>query len=109
MDRLAEYYARYGAVTILVSRFFPVFRVLVPAFAGISRLGFWRTAIPLAAASALWYAALLFVGMFASRNLSKVISTVSAVNVGLVVAAVVLLAGLGVLWWLSRRERQDPP
>jgi len=92
-----------------VSRFFPVFRVLVPAFAGISRLGFWRTAIPLALASAMWYAVLLFAGMFASRNLSKVVSAVSAVNVGLVIAAVVLLAGLGVLWWMSRRERQDPP
>ena len=25
------------------------------------------------------------------------------------IAALVLLAGLGVLWWISRRERQDPP
>ncbi len=109
LDRLSEFYGQYGAVTILVSRFFPVFRVLIPAFAGISRLGFWRTAIPLALASALWYAVLLFAGMFASRNLSKVVSAVSAVNAGLVIAAVVLLAGLGVLWWMSRRERQDPP
>ena len=109
LERLSEFYGRYGTVTILVSRFFPVFRVLVPAFAGISRLGFWRTAVPLAAASAAWYAVLLFAGMFASRNLAKVLSTVSTVNVGLVIAAAVLLAGLGILWWLSRRERSDPP
>ncbi len=109
LDRLAEFYGRYGTVTILVSRFFPVFRVLIPAFAGISRLGFWRTAIPLAIASAIWYGVLLFAGMFASRNLSRVISALSAVNVGLVIAAAVLLGGVGYLWWQSRRVRRDPP
>jgi membrane protein DedA with SNARE-associated domain len=97
------------ALFVLVSRFFPVFRVVVPAFAGISRLGFWRTAVPLSVASALWYGILLFVGMFASRNLSKVLSTVSAFNAGLVVAALILLGGVGYLWWQSRRERRDPP
>lgn len=109
LDRLADFYGRYGAVTILVSRFFPVFRVLIPAFAGISRLGFWRTAIPLGVASAVWYGVLLLAGMFASRNLSRVVSAVSAVNVGLIIAAAVLLGGLGVLWWMSRREGRDPP
>lgn len=109
LERLADFYGRYGGMTILVSRFFPVFRVIVPAFAGISRLGFWRTAVPLSVASAMWYGVLLFVGMFASRNLSKVLSTVSAVNAGLVIAALVLLGGLGYLWWNSRRQREDPP
>lgn len=109
LERLSEFYARHGAVTILVSRFFPLFRVVVPAFAGISRLGFWRTALPLAIASGLWYAVLLFAGMFASRNLSKVLSAVSAVNAGLVVAALILLGGLGYVWWRSRRERRDAP
>lgn len=109
LDRLADFYGRYGAVTILVSRFFPVFRVLIPAFAGISRLGFWRTAIPLGVASAVWYGVLLLAGMFASRNLSRVVSAVSAVNVGLIIAAAVLLGGLGILWWMSRREGRDPP
>ena len=36
LERLSTFYDRYGMVTILVSRFFPVFRVLIPAFAGIS-------------------------------------------------------------------------
>jgi len=52
LHRMSEFYDEYGTITVLVSRFFPVFRVLVPAFAGISRLGFWRTAIPLMIASA---------------------------------------------------------
>ncbi|UCG75255.1 MAG: DedA family protein [Gemmatimonadota bacterium] len=109
LDRLARFYSDYGTVTILVSRFFPVFRVLIPAFAGISRLGLWRTAIPLAIASAIWYGVLLLVGIYASRNLARVVSAVSAVNVGLIVAAAVLLGGVGFLWWQSRRERRDPP
>ena len=109
LDRLARFYSDYGTVTILVSRFFPVFRVLIPAFAGISRLGLWRTAIPLAIASAIWYGVLLLAGIYASRNLARVVSAVSAVNIGLIVAAAVLLGGVGFLWWQSRRERRDPP
>ena len=61
LERMSLFYEDYGALTILVSRFFPVFRVLVPAFAGISRLGFWRTALPLAIASAVWYLSLIHI------------------------------------------------
>jgi len=108
LERLSEFYERYGTVTVLVSRFFPVFRVLIPAFAGISRLPFWRTAIPLAIASAVWYGVLLFAGIFASRNLPRVLAVFEAFNTWLLIATIVLLGGVAILWWLSRRERQGP-
>lgn len=102
LQRMALFYEDYGAITILVSRFFPVFRVLVPAFAGISRLGFWRTSVPLAAASALWYGALVGAGVFASRNVARIVGALQAINTtaGLIALAVALL--LGWLWWRSR-------
>ena len=108
LERLSQFYERYGTVTVLVSRFFPVFRVLIPAFAGISRLPFWRTAIPLAIASAVWYGVLLFAGIFASRNLPRVLAVFEAFNTWLLIATIVLLGGVAILWWLSRRERQGP-
>ena len=108
LERLSEFYERYGTVTVLVSRFFPVFRVLIPAFAGISRLPFWRTAIPLMIASAVWYGVLLFAGIFASRNLPRRVGGLEALNTWLLLATIVLLGGVAILWWLSRRERQGP-
>jgi membrane protein DedA with SNARE-associated domain len=106
LERMALFYSDYGTVTILVSRFFPVFRVLVPAFAGISRLGFWRTAVPVAAASAVWYGVLIALGIVFSRNLPRLLEPLQAMNltVGLIALAVALL--LGLLWWRTRPE--DP-
>ena len=109
LDRMSEFYEEYGTITVLVSRFFPVFRVLVPAFAGISRLGFWRTAIPLMVASAVWYAALIWAGGFFSRNLPRLLAQLSTVNTTTGILAAALAVALGALWWRSRRDdSQDP-
>lgn len=102
LDRMAVFYDRYGTLTVLVSRFFPVFRVLVPAFAGVSRLGFWRTAIPLAAASALWYGVLIGVGIVLSRNLPRLIGALETVNLTVAGLALVVAALVGYAWWRSR-------
>jgi membrane protein DedA with SNARE-associated domain len=110
LQRMALFYDDYGALTILVSRFFPVFRVLVPAFAGISRLGFWRTSIPLALASALWYAALVLTGVLASRNVPRILSALNAINATAVLLALAITAVLVWLWWRSRPgdDAQEP-
>lgn len=102
LRRMARFYDRYGTITILVSRFFPVFRVLVPAFAGISRLGFWRTALPLAFASAIWYAVLVWVGILASRNIPRLVGWVTHANAWMVGGATVLALGVGYWWWSTR-------
>lgn len=105
---LAGFYERHGTLTVLVSRFFPVFRVLVPAFAGVSRLGFWRTTIPLGLASALWYGLLVWVGMFASRNLPRLVGWLERANTSLLVAAGLLAALVFAWWWRTRhREREN--
>src|SRR5690606_34323116 len=54
-EALEKAYSRYGVPIIFFSRFLPVFRPIVPVFAGISHLGFWSTALPIAVASGIWY------------------------------------------------------
>lgn len=107
LERLSDFYDRYGGLTILVSRFFPVFRVLVPAFAGISRLSFWRTAIPLGAASALWYGVLVWAGIVASRNVPRLVRWFETANTGLLAGAAVLFLAVGAWWWNTRRSDRE--
>ncbi len=107
LRRMSVFYAEYGAITILVSRFFPVFRVLVPAFAGVSRLGFWRTSIPLAIASAVWYGILVAAGIFASRNVPRILGALRTVNTTAAVVAVLVVVLLLALWWRSRHPHSE--
>lgn len=109
LERMAIFYDEYGTLTVLVSRFFPVFRVLVPAFAGVSKLGFWRTAIPLAVATAAWYGALIGAGILLSRNLPRLVDALQTVNLSAAVVALVVAALLVALWWRSRHRDGDEP
>jgi membrane protein DedA with SNARE-associated domain len=106
LDTLSGFYDRFGTAAIFSSRFVPVFRVLVPVFAGISGLGFWRTMLPLGVASALWYGVLLWLGVLASRNIPRLVGWVEDMNRGLLVAAL-LVAALAALWWWRTRHRHD--
>jgi membrane protein DedA with SNARE-associated domain len=105
LEQLAVFYSRYGTAAIFLSRFLPVFRVLVPAFAGVSQLGFFRTAIPVAAASAIAYTVLILAGMFASRNVPRLLGIVGHLNTWLLVAAGLAFIGVGIWWWRTRRPR----
>jgi len=106
LRQMSAFYERYGSTSIFVSRFFPLFRVLVPAFAGISRLGFWRMAVPLSIASGLWYAALLWVGILASRNIPRIVGWIEQLNAWLVAGALVLAAAIGAWWWWTRAREE---
>lgn len=107
LQRLGGFYARYGTAAVFASRFMPVFRVLVPAFAGITRLGFWRTALPLGAASALWYAVLLGAGGLAARNLPRLIDFTAQANWLLWTLAGLAALAVGSWWWRSRRQSDE--
>jgi membrane protein DedA with SNARE-associated domain len=100
LERLSIFYRRFGFGVIFVSRFLPMFRAVVPVFAGVSKMGFWRAAPPLAAASALWYGALVYIGAAAGRNWDQVMAGFRSAGVWLWVIAA--LAAAGVAWWWRR-------
>lgn len=102
VQRLSQFYQRFGIGVVFVSRFLPMFRAVVPVFAGVSRLGFWRTAPPLAAASALWYGALVYVGAVAGRNWEQLIETFRSIGAWFWGIAVLAAAAVVWWWWKSR-------
>ena len=108
MRRIERFYARWGTPAIFFARFLPGLRAVVPAFAGISRHGFWRTAVPVAVASGIWYGGLLWAGVVAGRNLEAVEAWLADTQRGLLFAALGLAALVGIWWWRTRNE-PDPP
>lgn len=101
---LQRAYAQFGFPIIFLSRFLPVFRPIVPVFAGVSRLGLWRTALPIALASALWYGLLVYLGTIAGANWQSLLGRLEQVGGWLWLAVGVLLLAAGFWWYRTRLE-----
>ena len=100
---LEQAYARHGMLGIFVSRFLPGVRAAVTPFAGIVGMSPARALIPAAAASAIWYAALIVMGMIVGQSWETAKSLVSDANRALGIVA--LIATLVIVIWLRRRTR----
>ena len=101
LAQITRAYERHGAYGIFLSRLLPVWRGIVPPFAGIAGVGAARTLVPLALASALWYGALIYFTATLGSNLDVVLAALRHVNRILGVLALVTL--LGAAWYVARR------
>ena len=104
MASLEEAYGRWGTAGIFVSRFLPGVRAAVTPFAGVAGLGPARALVPAAAASAIWYAVLAFVGYGVAENWDAVKTLVAGTNRALGITALVLVAVAAA--WIWRRSRR---
>ena len=99
IEKSEVYYQRYGWWSIVVARFVPWGRVIIPALAGISRMNYYKFFSANFTGAILWGCGLTLSGYFAYS-----IPTVrSAVYV--IAAAVILLSVVaGVRTWKANRE-----
>ena len=97
-------YQRHGTYGIFVSRLLPVWRAVVPPFAGIAGLSAPRALIPLALASALWYGLLTVFVATLGTNLDAVVAVLTHVNWALGATAAGVLIFLAV--WIVRRLKR---
>lgn len=102
--RLHRMFDRYGVLAVLVGRFVPGVRALVPAVAGAVRAPVFRTAALIGIAAALWYGSITYIAYRVGSNWETLRATVARYGtlVG-VIAAIVLVAGIGA-WLLARRR-----
>jgi membrane protein DedA with SNARE-associated domain len=107
LEKLAALYNAHGSKMIFASRFLPAFRALVPVFGGITHLAFWRTVLPVAAASAVWYGVLVYLGAALGRNWQAVLDTVSGVSTLLLVIAAAVGAVVVAVWWRTRHHTAE--
>jgi membrane protein DedA with SNARE-associated domain len=104
LSHIEAQYRRHGAYGIFLSRLLPVWRAVVPPFAGVAGLSAPRALVPLALASGLWYGALTYGVATLGTNLDAVLGWLARVNAVLAGTAVVGLVALGT--WTWRRLRR---
>lgn len=106
LEQIGRFYEKWGVPAIIVSRFLPAFRAMVPVFAGVTKLPFGRVVLPLALASGFWYGTLVVVGAFAGRNVDVILAAFQQVSSVLLWIALALGLAVGAWWWHTRhRER----
>ncbi len=103
-ERLRALYGRYGVAALVVSRFVPGVRALVPPFAGALRLPPVIALSAIALASGAWYGGISYLAFRAGADWAGLVALVSrSGRVAAIVAA--LLLGVGMVVWLLRRRR----
>lgn len=106
MERMGSFYQRWGVAAVFFARFLPGLRAVVPVSAGVTGLGWWKVAPPLAIASAIWYGALVWLGYAAGDHLDQIKRWIDQANLALLLVALVVFGAAGVWWWRTRRASQ---
>jgi membrane protein DedA with SNARE-associated domain len=103
--RLRALYSRYGLVALVVSRFIPGVRALVPPFAGALRVPAVSAIAAMAVASGVWYGFISYLAWRAGSNWDSVTGLIarSGRNVAIAASVVALLGGLV---WLRHHRQQ---
>ena len=103
--RLRAMYGRYGIAALMLSRFLPGFRAVVPPLAGALRLPAVPSLLAMAVASAVWYGAITWLGYRIGGSFDALRERLGDANQILGIAAVVVATALAALWLLRRRSR----
>ena len=102
--RLRELHGKYGAVSLVLSRFVPGVRALVPPFAGALRISPVTTMLSLSLASAVWYGLVSYVAFRAGADWSTLMERITRYGRLAAIAAAVLITLGALAWWLRRRR-----
>ena len=103
LDSAEDWFARYGAWTLIFGRHIPGFRVPLTVAAGILKLRYRVFAMSVAVSSAAWAGVFLLLGVIFGDRLERSIRSSPLVYGG--GAALIIVAIIGVAFLRSRRER----
>jgi membrane protein DedA with SNARE-associated domain len=103
--RLRELHGRYGVASLVLSRFIPGVRAIVPPFAGALRMSPVSTMLALALASAVWYGLVSYVAFRAGSNWEALMTRITSLGRITALGAAAIVAVALLVWWTRRRRR----
>lgn len=109
LDGAQAYFARHGDKTVFIGRFFALLRVTVAFLAGVNRMEWRRFVFWNAAGGIAWATLYGLLGYFLGRNLPLLNTVVRVIGVGGTVLVVAAIVGLGVFWFIRRRQTERRP
>jgi membrane protein DedA with SNARE-associated domain len=101
-ERLFE---RYGAVTILFSRFVFGMRVIAGPLAGVLRMPWKRFVVFNFLGAALWVSVISLAGYFFGGNWRTLMQFIKRFDLAL---AVIFILVASIVWWKNRKARGSP-
>jgi membrane-associated protein len=101
LQRTHEFYEKYGAKTIVITRFVPIVRTVAPFVAGLGRMGFRKFSVYNVAGGVLWVVVGVLSG-YLFGNVPMVKKNFSLVILGIV--AVSLVPAFWELWQARRAQ-----
>ncbi len=102
-------YERHQVLGIFVSRCLPVYRAVVPPFAGMAGVPARRAIAAIALASSLFYGLVIWLAYTLGSNWDAVRRTIAGLGTGLMGAAAVLTVIVVILVVRGRRSAGTPP
>jgi len=96
-----DLFERYGAATILVARFIAGLRIVAGPLAGVLRMNWRKFVISNFVGAALWVTVITCAGYIFGKHWDMLLEVLKGVNVGLVIAAAVVV----LIVWVKRRRK----
>ena len=88
LERTHKFFDKYGALTVILTRFMPILRTFAPFVAGVGAMSFRRFVIYNTIGGTLW-ATMFFVGGYFFGNLAPVKAHFSLVVIGIVLVSLI--------------------
>lgn len=104
-ERLAEGYGRHGVTALVLSRFIPGLRALVPPFAGAMKVPAGRAIAAMSVASFVWYGTISYLAYRAGADWDALSHAIRRSGTIVATGAAILLVLALVAWRFSRRRQ----
>lgn len=101
-------YLRLGVFGLIIARFLPGIRAVVPPFAGLFRIPALRVFFVIALVSGTWYGAITWIGTVAGGEFDRVQAILHQMGRTTALAALALAVVLGLFLYARRKRHEEP-